>query len=276
MKSADPFSSGHARGMHRRPRFSLGSAALALLLILLFVIALKWRSSFSGSLWSAMMPIEHGYAALGAALDVPFAAFASREQLLRDNADLRAQLAQANIQVADREVLYQENNALKGELGRSDGQDRVLASVIAAPPALPYDTVMIDAGENLNVSAGDLVSAGGGVLIGRITDVYGTTARAALFSSAGETTQGLLRDSIPISVVGDGEGAMSAQVPAGTEVALGDTISFPSMVPNVTETVASIGDAASDSFKMLYLHLPANISGLHFVEIWRMHTTLQQ
>ena len=146
-----------------RKRASLSSVLAVSAAVLLIVLAVVFRHGLTGILWGIGAPLMQ----------------------LRDSwsgseaADLRAQLASTTAALADRDLLAQENAQLRQELGRLPGQGTagrtvLLAGVLQSPPGTPYDTLLLDAGSSLGVSAGQRVFAGN-VAIGEIDAVYGNT-----------------------------------------------------------------------------------------------------
>ncbi|MBY0473400.1 hypothetical protein K2Q00_03960 [Patescibacteria group bacterium] len=192
-----------------------------------------------------------------------------------DNQRLRAELASTTALLADRNALYQETIELKNRLGRLPAQtsgERILAGVLMRPPAIPYDTLLIDAGETEGVHSGDFVSAGGTTRIGTVGEVYGHTSRVILFSAPGQTYDALLHLSsttqiVPVSMQGQGSGSFVGQVPAGTPVKVGNSIVFPGVASALAGTVSSVLFDPKQSFVTLYARLPVDLVSLRFVEI---------
>ncbi len=187
---------------------------------------------------------------------------------------LRGELAAAEARLADRDFLYAENLELKARLGRPRlPQGRVLAGVVSRPPATPYDTLVIDAGTEEGVAVGDEVSAGGGVVVGTVSDAYEHSARVMLFSAPGSVYEALLvlsgsaGGTVPLTVEGQGGGSLRAQVPAGTAVAVGDAAVLPGIAGGLSARVSSIEHAESESYITLYFRLPADTLNMRFVEV---------
>jgi cell shape-determining protein MreC len=218
---------------------------------------LWWREPLAGAFWRVAAPLMSLRNNLGATVQ----------------ADLRAQVEALAARAADRDALYEENLYLKRLLGRAPAEETVLAAVVLRPPGSPYDTLLIDAGHDAGLLPGNLVSAGGGALIGTVTAVYGRSARVTLFSSPGEQYEGLLlrggEQVAPLTVVGQGSGALYADVPAGTGARVGDSVGVPGLRTGVFAAVSAVETEDSRSFERVHLRLPANPQHLRFVEVWR-------
>lgn len=219
--------------------------------VVLFGACVLWRTQLERVVWSALLPLEHVRASFGTS----------------NNEILRAELASTTALVADRDALYAENLDLKARLNRNGSKQVLLAGVTLRPPAIPYDTLLVDAGEAEGVVPGALVYASGTTLIGRIGDVYGHSARVVLFSAPGEVYDVLLRGQVPVQMQGQGSGSFVGQVPAGTKVIEGDTLIFPGIASGLAGVVSHVVTKDGESFETLYAHLPVDPLLLRFVEI---------
>ena len=235
------------------------SAVLALILLLrTFVAGFMGRAQAFVLAYNPLAPIA--------------AQFLNRARLESENSRLQGDLASTTALVADRNMLYQENLALKARLGRDATTHTVLAGVILRPPGMPYDTLLIDAGSRQGIARGEYVSAGGETLIGKIDEVYATTARVVLFSAPGESHQALLLETaahvaIPLVVEGQGGGSLMSEVPAHTNVQQGDIVAFPDVAGGLTAAVSLVDAKNGESFERVYLHAPVNPLQLQFVEV---------
>lgn len=236
---------------HRRAPSRLW-LAWVLLAVLLAGALVLFRGPASSLFWRIVAPVVRLREALGGT----------------EATRLRAELAKAMARVADRDLLYSETLDLRERLGRTDApQARVLAGVLQRPPWTPYDTLLIDAGANHGITAGAWVSAGGQGLVGHVSEVYATSARVELFSAPGVSYQAVLNGTLPIAVEGQGGGSLRAEVPAGTTVAVGDTVSFPGLLGGIVSLVSATEAKPGESFIVVYMHLPANPADLRFVEV---------
>jgi len=261
------------RGQHfGSPR----TIVLLLIFILVFAVAVLWREQLSNVLWRVATPIISARAVPAGVFNTITTSFASKASLVAENNTLRVALASSSIQLLDRNLLYIENRDLKQRLGRNSGTQSILASVVLAPPGVPYDTLFIDAGSGEGVAVGALVFAGGSVVIGKVSQVYPHAARVVLLSAAGESYEALLKTqdgSVPITISGVGGGSLAGDVPAGTVTRAGDSVLFPGISLTFVATVVSVTPTEGGSFLTLSLSLPVNPFTLQYVEV-RPQTSL--
>jgi cell shape-determining protein MreC len=234
----------------RRTR-SRAWALPVLVLVLIVGLTAYFRAPASNLFWRVAAPAVRLRDALGAS----------------EAARLRAELASTTAALADHNALLSENRELKAQLGRTNATRRIAAVVLSRPPGTPYDTLLIDAGTKQGVAAGDLVSAGGESVVGRVSEAYDDTARVELLSAPGSSYQALLRGSITLAVEGQGGGSLRAEVPAGTTVAVGDSVTFPGLFGGFVATVSATDAGAGESFIVVYMHLPINPADLRFVDV---------
>ena len=252
----------------RKRRIPPRAFLYAIGLCALFGAAFLARDTLAGALWQALTPLfvarEQGIALSGGLLGQ----FTSATALAEENKRLQDTLAALSSRLIDRDFLYQENIELKWRLGRTIAEHITLAAVILRPPGIPYDTLMIDAGAESGIRKGDLVSAGGSAFIGYVAEAYPSSSRVVLFSSPGEVREALLRGDIPISLEGQGAGSLVGELPAGTDVFVGDPVLIPSIMPQFMAEVTAVARREGESFQSIYLELPANPFTLRFVEVY--------
>ena len=217
-------------------------------IIMLIGAAALWRAPLSELIWRFMAPVMHARFGGDAA---------------------PADLSRLAAVEAQRDALYQENLELKARLGRDARVVRILGTVLLRPPATPYDTLVIDAGSVEGVDVGDLVSSGGTIVIGTVSEVYARAARVVLYSAPGQKYDALLRGSIPLAVEGQGGGSLQARLPAGTAVSVGDAALLPGIAGGLSARVSRIEQGDGESFVTIYFSLPVDMLGLRFVEVWK-------
>ncbi len=127
---------------------------------------------------------------------------------------------------------------------------------------------MIDAGSTNGVSIGNKVMANGNIFIGYVSEVYVNTSKVVLYSSPGEKINVLIgKDAIEKEADGLGGGNFSVEMPAGSNIAVGDSIVMPSISANIFGTVDQVQFKQSDSLETVLFKNPVNISELKWVEV---------
>lgn len=246
---------------------------MGVIFLIVLIIVMTWREPIAGLLWRVLGPTSALRNALGSGTGNFFSVLASQASLVAQNNALRAELASSSVLVLDRNVLASENTDLKARLNRTlDVSSSTLAAVLERPPGVPYGELILDVGDKQGIAPGDMVAAGGSVYIGAISQVYPNTSRVVLYSAPGQTYDALLMSAtthtvVPVAVSGQGSGGFVAEVPAGTMVAVGDDILFPSITPQFFARVVYVESKEQESFKTIYMQLPVNPLELRYVEV---------
>lgn len=210
------------------------------------------------------------------ALDAFFGLLRSKYDLLLENRALRADLAELEGKLLDRNLLAEENSELKLLLNRPDARESVLGVVLVHPPQSPYDTLIIDVGRARGITRGDLVIAGENIPLGRVNDVAGETALVTLFSTAGErTTVRIEGVEAPIEALGRGGGNFSARIPGEASLAHGALVRIPSIAANVLGVVRSAAKEESGAYTEVVFTTPVNIFEIDKVRIVKGHSNEQ-
>jgi cell shape-determining protein MreC len=196
--------------------------------------------------------------------------FASKESLALENDALKKQLKDAQLANLERDILFNDNVALRQALGRGAIDRNMIAGVILSKPnASPYDTLIIDIGTSDGLASGDMVFADNTVPIGTIDSVYGKSALVKLFSTSGLVTKVVTHGGIYIDATGQGGGNFQVTLPRDVAIAEGNTLSLPNLVPEVLATVTKIVSDPRDPFQKILAISPVNIQELKFVEVER-------
>lgn len=165
--------------------------------------------------------------------------------------------------------LENENAELKNLLGRKPEKDeRELAVILSRPPRTPYDSLVIDIGEDHGLMQGDLVYAEMNYLVGHVEVVYPTTSIVKLFSSPGEKIDVLVGSSTtPVVAEGRGGGNFYIKVPRNIKVHEGDPIVVPSLRSLILGSAEKVDAAEGDAYAYIYFKLPVNFNSLRYAEI---------
>ncbi len=246
-------------------------AAFLILITILLCAGLLWRDAAANILWRFLSPALSARNEAAAGSVGFFGQFKANGALAAENAMLKEALASTTARLVDRDFLYAENQELKRALGRTVKDSSVLAAVLLRPPGIPYGTLIIDVGKGDGVREGDLVSSSGSAYIGRVTTAYDTTSRVTLFSAPGQTYQGMLKGTVPVSISGEGGASLTGEVPAGIEVKAGDPVLLSGITPQFIAVVSAVVKPEGQSFQSIYLALPANPLELRYVSVHFSH-----
>ena len=191
-----------------------------------------------------------------------------KNTLVSENISLQEQITQLGARVADRDMLAQENAALKATLGRVGTTKFTLAAVLAKPPESVYDTLVIDGGSNVGLAVGQVVYANGDTPIGTIEQVLPSSAIVSLYSSSGTKTDARLDPSnIDVTLVGRGGGTFEVQVPHDLAITPGTLAVSKELNQHIIGVLDTSDANSQDAFQTLIFSSPVNMSQRGFVQV---------
>jgi cell shape-determining protein MreC len=238
-------------------------AVLAILLLLLRTPVEHYLSAFFHRTLGPVLRIE---VIIYDAWASQRAYFLSKKSLLEDNVRLKQTIDSMLAEGYAQEILRQENRELKAVLGRETERSLLLARVLAAPGMAPYDTLIIDVGEDAGLFPGVSVFADGDFLIGEVSQVFQQSAIVTLYSSSGNALEVRLgATSTPTLAHGAGGGTFRATVPKGLQIGVGDTVEVPAISPSFVGVVTGVLRPENSSLQDLFFALPMNVHELRFV-----------
>lgn len=193
----------------------------------------------------------------------------TKESIFNKNRDLMVENTNLNNAMLDYQVLKNENNQLKELLGRiPEERNFILADILSKPSNSPYDTIIIDIGENLDIKEGSRVYANGIVPIGEVDKVYDATALVVLYSSPGRKTIGIIDElGSSIELIGRGGGNFEMTVPVDLQVDKGKAILLPGIQPEIIAITEDVISAPNDPVKKFILSAPINVQSLKWVQV---------
>lgn len=190
-----------------------------------------------------------------------------------------------------RNVLIQEIDTLKDRLAASSGNDasialltkdleeyrgllgvhkekRLAAGVIARPPYIPYDVLLIDRGSADGIKEHALVYYADDHAIGFIGRVFEHSALVTLFSTAGvETTVYVIGPNIFTSAYGEGGGVMRVSVPQGMPLKEGDAVIMPALSAGILGSIKTIESVSTQPEQFGYVTLAAPLQSVRMVAV---------
>lgn len=195
--------------------------------------------------------------------------FRTKSTLMKENTDLREEIARMQVQVLDRNLLEERVQTLEEVSGRGDVDSRVASLVLAGPGQSPYDTLIIDRGEEVGIHLGNIAVYAGAGAIGKVVEVYPSSAKIMLFSSPQETELAVLvgESRVPVKAWGRGMGNFEARVPEGSPVSIGSKVLLSLNPAVILGIVGSVEEKESAPFIRVLFRTPFNIEEIRNVEI---------
>lgn len=191
----------------------------------------------------------------------------SRSELLGEIRTLEEQVAAESGNLATLNRLAHENEELRGLMNISN-EDRIAAGVIARPPFLPYDALMIDRGTNDGIIDQALVYVRDNIVIGYVSQVFSTSALVTLFSTPGvEGTAYIYGPNIYTTAHGEGGGVIRLSVPQGIALAEGDVVILPSTGEGTIGAVAYIESISTQPEQHAYVVQEIPLQSLRLVGV---------
>lgn len=199
----------------------LGPVALALFVLVLIFAVLRFL--LPGTLITVAKPFWYLGSSLSAGVGNAGSFFSDkttltkeRDRLLAENAAMYAKGAALESRVTDLERLLGD---------RTEPVPGILAGVLARPPVSPYDILIVDQGTDSRVQVGSRADGPGGMPLGEVESVSKTSARILLYSTSAKETESWIGEArIPVTLVGEGSGAMSAVVAREAGITVGDLV----------------------------------------------------
>jgi cell shape-determining protein MreC len=192
--------------------------------------------------------------------------FSSRAMLASENAQLETQIIALTPKAAAFEILKQENAHLQALLNMPLSNDGRAARIITTGKASPYGTFMIDGGADTGIAVGDIVLIEGGFVVGTITSANARTALVSELFASGNSLDVLI-GSTHVSVIGQGGGNASAQVPRGASAQEGDVAVALLYGGAPVGVVGKVVSDPASAYSVLYLRTPINIDAVKYVYV---------
>lgn len=238
------------------------------LTLIIVVLILLFRGVFGGPLSFVTLPL---YSVRTWVSDIGIVA----PFFLRDRAALADKFTALEEELAalrdrgDRvRELEAENEELRNLLGEGEDETRIAAGIIARPPFLPYDALLIDRGFQDGVREGAVVYHFEDQVIGIVQKAYSESALVTLLSTPGtQTTAYVIGPDIYTTVYGMGDGILRVSVPQDIPLAVGDAVVLPSLERGVLGTIATIESGQTDPEQNGFITMSAGVQSFRFVSV---------
>lgn len=193
--------------------------------------------------------------------------FRSRNELLQEIDMLKDRIVTLGGQDATTARLSAENAEYRALLSSKDPA-RIAAGVVARPPYIPYDVLLIDRGSAEGVKERAVVYYANDHAIGFVGRVFEHSALVTLFSTAGvETTVYVIGPNIFTTAYGEGGGVLRVSVPQGMPLQEGDTVIMPSLEAGILGQVRTTESVSTQPEQFGYVTLAAPLQSLRTVAV---------
>lgn len=212
--------------------------------------------------WKSKSYVSEKFLMLGGLIE-------SRESLVKSNIELTDQITHLRGKLFDLDLLEEENKNFRAILDRTEATSTLPAFILARPPLTGYDVFVLDLGSQNGVSVGQKVFFES-IMLGEIVETTPRTSKVKLLSSGGvETEAFIVSQSMPIKLLGRGNGNLTGSVSQEVKVVVGDTVIIPGERNEILGLVDGVEHGPASSFKKIYVRLPINLSELRWVSIDR-------
>jgi cell shape-determining protein MreC len=223
--------------------------------IFLIIIFLIFRGFFSRISFSLLSPAMKVYESFSSKFSFGLDLLRPKGSLVAENESLKRRIAELEMQ-----NLEMGTQSEFGNLSEEAGF--VLVSPISFPPRVPYDTLVIDKGEDGAVKTGDKVYLAGRIIVGVVEGVSGKVSTVRLFTSSGIKTEAVLeRTGEVVELEGVGGQSFVLKLPAGFDITPEDIFVLPGKERIVVAKVLSIEKDENSSFMKIFSSLPFKING---------------
>jgi cell shape-determining protein MreC len=194
--------------------------------------------------------------------------WSTKEALVAENKHLQNTLDLVALEAYSREELRRENEQLKAALGRASGRTLLYARVLSAPGRSPYDTLVLDVGLDHGLVPGMEIFTDGDFVIGKVSKVMEHSAIVTLYSSYGNELQVTIgTSSIPATMLGQGGGNFLITLPRSVDVSPGDLVHIPAVAPEYAGVVSAVDLPYGSSLENVYLKWPFNVYEVAWVYV---------
>lgn len=191
--------------------------------------------------------------------------FASKQEQANQISRLEEENKKLKLELLTLDILKNENRELRDILRlEQEEQDFYFAEVLIKPPFSPYDTFVIEIGQN-NVSIGNKIFFDN-VLLGEIIEVYKNTAVVKLYSSSDKKIPVLINDKIEAEALGQGAYNFLIILPKSTEIEIGAKVT--TLEGNyVLGVVQNHKPSEANTFSDILISYPVNPNSIDVVKI---------
>ena len=222
----------------------------------------------SGAVYTSVRPFVYAWGWIKNHSNELVVYFESKDRLQTENQKLLERFATQGTELSLLRSLYPDLETLQKLLLQERSTREIVAGVLLAPPLSPYDVLVLESGITQGVAVGDIVRSSRGTVLGKITEVFRNFSRATLFSSPGTKMPVRIgKEGIQAEAMGMGGGEFQLLLPRELLITVGDSVTFPGIMPTPVGVVQSVEFRDVDFLQLISFRTPEAVSALHFVVI---------
>jgi len=233
--------------------------------VIALIVIYLGRGLISGAVSALLRPL---YVAESRLSDSTY--FSNADTLREQIIALEGEIRERGMESEEVVRLRAENEALRGVLGREEAEDRITVAVIAQPPYMPYDAVLIDRGSDDGIREGAVAYHYGDRAVGLISKAFSKSALVTLFSTPDvETTVYILGPDIFTTAYGVGDGAVRVSVPQDIELSVDDVVIIPSLENGILGAITTIDRVITEPEQHGYVVGDVSLQSLRVLAVSR-------
>lgn len=192
----------------------------------------------------------------------------ARTALVAEVEALRTQIAtEAGTQTSIQRLL-EENMQLRAMARAGEGEERIIARVLARPDYLAYDLLQIDKGTADGIVLGAPVYTGVDSVVGIVVSVTETYSFVDLFTSPGFlSTAYIFGPNVFAPIEGVGGGIARVKLPQGVSLAAGQVVILPGVSNGVYGEIVSVQNEPTQPEQYGYIAPPLAMNNLLYVSV---------
>ena len=234
--------------------------------IFLSFLRIFFGQSISSFFINSLKPVWFQRTAFSDDNNVFFEYFYTKNRLLNENKNLKAEIENLKLKNIELEAIKTEYLSL---VDLKKDETDIFSKVVSKPPFSPYDIFILDKGSSSGVNIGQDVYVGSSTYIGKISFVSPFSSEVSLFSIGGREKEVYIeRTNTNLKIYGKGGMNFEAVVPKDLDIVLGDVLIYKSSpISSIIAKVYKIDETLQGSFKTIYMRLPISLSNIYFVNI---------
>lgn len=191
--------------------------------------------------------------------------FKDKKKLEKRILELEERIRIQSLEISQSRMLISKNNESSVAVTSSSS---IKASILVKPNFTLYDTLIVDAGLEDGVQEGDIVTAYGLAIIGKVKDVRKNISFIEVFTEDRIKTT-LVHNSTGthVDVTGYGNGSVTFTMPRDAVVTVGDFLSSPLGNSYLFGTIENIKFDSTDPVQTILAQSVVNINQLQNIEI---------